>query len=243
MVTAVEDTWPGTLVLAAVRQNHGNLVRLADREVLHQRGLRKLPLKDERASRREGVVWPEHLHLPLHASAVMLRGWLAFSLAEAPLYYHDSVVSLIFGWVSTAVGDASTLHAALLPSQPHNSSVGLGLGFQPSPPRPHPVPVSFIAAVLTLRALLVQFSEHLQGINHLSLLLGITRAFDLFDFCTSGTVEALSNSTKVHKGAIIIPAAWPCRLALLETRCCSHKYTWREHWLPAYCIPDTLPSS
>lgn len=55
--------------------------------------------------------------------------------------------------------------------------------------------------------LLVQFSEHLQRINHLSLLLGITQAFDLFDFCTSGNVEGLSNSTKVHKGAIIIPAA------------------------------------
>jgi hypothetical protein len=47
--------------------------------------------------------------------------------------------------------------------------------------------------------LLVQFSEHLQRINHLSLLLGITQAFDLFDFCTSGNVEGSLTPPKYTK--------------------------------------------
>lgn len=117
-------------------------------------------------------MWPEHCHLSLCASALVLPGGLAFSLAVCGL------AGTRLG--SAAVGDTSTL--LLLPLAQLSAS----------PSRPHPVPLSFIAALLTLLQLSVQFSEHLQRVNHLSLLVGITQAFDLFDFRTSGNVEGLS---------------------------------------------------
>lgn len=118
-------------------------------------------------------MWPERLHPCCQVDCV-------FAHSLHSIITTCGLADIRVG--SAAVGDASTLRTAAL-------AVGSALT---SPPSPHPVPLSFIAAVLTLRQLSVQFSEHLQRINHLSLLVGINQAFDLFDFCTSGNVEGLS---------------------------------------------------
>lgn len=75
----------------------------------------------------KGIALPESLNLFFpHTSAFMLLGSLADSLAVCSHYSHDFVVSLISGCVSTAVGDASTLHC-FFSYVANDSSVGFSL--------------------------------------------------------------------------------------------------------------------